>query len=105
MSDSVKIIVGIALLAGVVLFIASLATGGGVSLSLSGDESTFAMRYSERGGDGFFTGIAMDINAFFSDFGWYRDLSHAWFELGEPVKVLLNWVLGGFWAMIFLRRR
>ncbi|MFP4002586.1 MAG: hypothetical protein ACLFV8_02330 [Alphaproteobacteria bacterium] len=108
MSKTLAVIIGVALLAGLVLFVASFGTGESVSMTFrgpSGDEAEFAMRHSERGGDsGFFTSIATDINDFFSDFGWYRDLSRAWFELGEPLRVLLNWIFGGIWALVFLRR-
>lgn len=109
MSRSAMLIAGIVALVAAVLFIASLIVYDSAQFSVrgpSGDEAVLSFRYSERGGDsGFFTRIAIDINQFFSDFGWYRDLSRAWFELGEPLRILLNWLLGGFWAMVFLARR
>ncbi|MFW6027427.1 MAG: hypothetical protein ACOC91_01320 [bacterium] len=110
MSRPLTVILGIVVLAGLVLFVASLLAYDSAQLSLrgpSGEETTMMFRHSDRGGGepGFFTDIAVDINEFFSDFGWYRDLNRAYFELSEPLRVLLNWIFGGVWALIFLRRR
>lgn len=109
MSRPVAVIIGIVVLVGLVLFVASLVTYDSAQFSVrgpSGDETTLMFRHSERGGgSGFFTDLAVNINDFFSEFGWYRDLSRAYFELGEPLRILLNWMLGGIWALIFLRRR
>ncbi len=106
MSRPLAVIIGIIVLAGLVLFLASLVASDTAQFSEpSGDETALMFRDGDRGGGfGFFTQIAVDINDFFAGFGWYRDLSRAWFELGEPLRILLNWLLGGIWALIFLRR-
>jgi hypothetical protein len=109
MSRSASLVVGIVVLVAVVLFVASLVAYDSAQFSVrgpSGDEAVLSFRYSERGGEqGLLTGLAIEINQFFGDFGWYRDLSRAWSELGEPLRILLNWMLGGFWALAFLGRR
>lgn len=110
MSKPITFIVGIVVLVGLVFFVASLVVYDSAQVSLrapaADGEEVMSFRESERGGGlGFFTRTAMEINEFFGDFGWYRDLSRAYFELGEPLRILLNWVFGGLWAMIFLVRR
>ena len=111
MSRSIGLIICVVVLIGLVLFVASMVAYDSAQFSVrapgaDGGEAVMSFRYSERGGEpGFFTQLAVDINQFFGDFAWYRDMSRAYFELGEPLKILLNWIFGGLWALIFLARR
>lgn len=111
-SHAMRLIVGVVVLLAGVFFIASLTSYGGVELNFrsprgESPDARFSLRFRapSQGEPGPLTSIAQDINETLAEYGWYQDLSRFYFDLGEPLRVALNWLLGALWAFMFLVRR